>query len=186
MGEKFLFFFFNFNQSNPSSLTRLFFLILNLLSLCAGKRTLPTSDNRLYKGGNTKGKNTIPPQIISYWQPRFYVVCVHFPLPALSCPCWEVLSARPLSKCPESFIELRIHISIFWPLITTHREKHCSFTRNSSPVPHDQGRRIFKCQRETENATFPQIKEWGQKALRRHLKRKSEANSTLKIDINKI
>lgn len=68
--------------------THLFFFILNPLSLYVEKEfyLLQAADLTMEKTPN-KIPLHCPHQISLYLQSKFYIVCVHFPFPPLSCPC---------------------------------------------------------------------------------------------------
>lgn len=105
-----------------------------------------------------------------------------FHLPHKVVPVERSLAPGPWANVLRAFLKYWFTLSIFWPLITTCRERQLHQEQLSgSPVI---GGEVYSSARERKCYFFPQIKEWSQKVLRRPLKRKSEANSTLKIDIN--
>lgn len=120
MGHWFL--ILHFNQSSSSSLDPCILSDTQPSKFMCRKQFYLSQVKGLTMG-KTTNKIPICPQVTLYLQPKSYIVCVYFPFFPLNCPCWEVLSTRLLRALPNySFT-----FSIFWPFITTIRERCHSF-----------------------------------------------------------
>lgn len=131
----------HFSHSNSSSLDPRILLDIQPPKFMCRKTILLISGNKALQWRKHQTKYHSAPTS-PYIYSLSLILCVFiFHFFPLSCPLWEVLSTR----LPRALPNYCFTFSIFWPLITTLRERCDCLPVISSLVLYDPGTRTCKC-----------------------------------------